>query len=168
MLLTCFSLTFITSYSWKLIYIIYVAIGSVSTLIIQCQCLYKMIADLTCLCIWLPIICSAYDWPCSLLSYFISIGIWTLIICYFSEEIHANIVLLYVLAVKINKCPIRLRLVQFTLGSWAKITCSLSLLADSFVMYVFETHVALAWHPFHEEYFVSGSLDGSIFHWLVG
>ncbi|GAY48628.1 hypothetical protein CUMW_113150 [Citrus unshiu] len=27
---------------------------------------------------------------------------------------------------------------------------------------------ALAWHPFHEEYFVSGSLDGSIFHWLVG
>lgn len=27
---------------------------------------------------------------------------------------------------------------------------------------------ALAWHPFHEEYFVSGSYDGSIFHWLVG
>ncbi|KAK3006361.1 hypothetical protein RJ639_016614 [Escallonia herrerae] len=27
---------------------------------------------------------------------------------------------------------------------------------------------ALAWHPFHEEYFVSGSFDGSIFHWLVG
>ncbi|KAG5539210.1 hypothetical protein RHGRI_019691 [Rhododendron griersonianum] len=27
---------------------------------------------------------------------------------------------------------------------------------------------SLAWHPFHEEYFVSGSLDGSIFHWLVG
>ncbi|KAK7372335.1 hypothetical protein VNO80_05713 [Phaseolus coccineus] len=26
---------------------------------------------------------------------------------------------------------------------------------------------ALAWHPFHEEYFVSGSYDGSIFHWLV-
>lgn len=26
----------------------------------------------------------------------------------------------------------------------------------------------LAWHPFHEEYFVSGSFDGSIFHWLVG
>lgn len=26
----------------------------------------------------------------------------------------------------------------------------------------------LAWHPFHEEYFVSGSYDGSIFHWLVG
>uniref|UniRef100_A0A2N9HDG8 Uncharacterized protein n=1 Tax=Fagus sylvatica TaxID=28930 RepID=A0A2N9HDG8_FAGSY len=28
--------------------------------------------------------------------------------------------------------------------------------------------LALAWHPFHEEYFVSGSFDGSIFHWLVG
>ncbi|KAB5572997.1 hypothetical protein DKX38_000191 [Salix brachista] len=28
--------------------------------------------------------------------------------------------------------------------------------------------LALAWHPFHEEYFVSGSYDGSIFHWLVG
>ncbi|XVF03658.1 hypothetical protein REPUB_Repub05bG0012200 [Reevesia pubescens] len=27
---------------------------------------------------------------------------------------------------------------------------------------------ALAWHPFHEEYFVSGSFDGSIFHWIVG
>ncbi|KAF3771517.1 Flowering time control protein [Nymphaea thermarum] len=27
---------------------------------------------------------------------------------------------------------------------------------------------ALAWHPFHEEYFVSGSFDGSIFHWVVG
>ncbi|KAK8609314.1 hypothetical protein V6N13_061763 [Hibiscus sabdariffa] len=27
---------------------------------------------------------------------------------------------------------------------------------------------ALSWHPFHEEYFVSGSFDGSIFHWLVG
>ncbi|KAL6227572.1 hypothetical protein ACLB2K_001529 [Fragaria x ananassa] len=27
---------------------------------------------------------------------------------------------------------------------------------------------ALAWHPIHEEYFVSGSRDGSIFHWLVG
>ncbi|XP_038972960.1 flowering time control protein FY-like isoform X2 [Phoenix dactylifera] len=27
---------------------------------------------------------------------------------------------------------------------------------------------ALAWHPSHEEYFVSGSFDGSIFHWLVG
>ncbi|ONM34535.1 Flowering time control protein FY [Zea mays] len=27
---------------------------------------------------------------------------------------------------------------------------------------------ALAWHPFHEEYFVSGSFDGAIFHWLVG
>lgn len=27
---------------------------------------------------------------------------------------------------------------------------------------------ALAWHPFHEEYFVSGSYDGGIFHWLVG
>ncbi|XP_050233671.1 flowering time control protein FY [Mercurialis annua] len=26
----------------------------------------------------------------------------------------------------------------------------------------------LAWHPFHEEHFVSGSFDGSIFHWLVG
>ncbi|KAK6119218.1 hypothetical protein DH2020_047033 [Rehmannia glutinosa] len=30
------------------------------------------------------------------------------------------------------------------------------------------TVIALAWHPFHEEYFVSGSFDGSIFHWLVG
>ncbi|RWW19764.1 hypothetical protein GW17_00016154 [Ensete ventricosum] len=28
--------------------------------------------------------------------------------------------------------------------------------------------LALAWHPFHEEYFASGSFDGSIFHWLVG
>ncbi|XP_039056942.1 flowering time control protein FY-like [Hibiscus syriacus] len=27
---------------------------------------------------------------------------------------------------------------------------------------------ALASHPFHEEYFVSGSFDGSIFHWVVG
>ncbi|PIA43555.1 hypothetical protein AQUCO_01900148v1 [Aquilegia coerulea] len=27
---------------------------------------------------------------------------------------------------------------------------------------------ALAWHPFHEEYFVSGSYEGSIFHLLVG
>lgn len=27
---------------------------------------------------------------------------------------------------------------------------------------------ALAWHPFHEELFVSGSYDGSIIHWLVG
>ncbi|XP_042392545.1 flowering time control protein FY-like [Zingiber officinale] len=27
---------------------------------------------------------------------------------------------------------------------------------------------ALEWHPFHEEYFTSGSFDGSIFHWLVG
>uniref|UniRef100_A0A2P2LTC1 Uncharacterized protein n=1 Tax=Rhizophora mucronata TaxID=61149 RepID=A0A2P2LTC1_RHIMU len=27
---------------------------------------------------------------------------------------------------------------------------------------------ALAWHPFHEDYFVSGSFDGSIFHWIVG
>ncbi|CAN1187021.1 Flowering time control protein FY [Linum perenne] len=27
---------------------------------------------------------------------------------------------------------------------------------------------ALAWHPSHEEYFVSGSYDGSIYHWLVG
>ncbi|KAL0784368.1 hypothetical protein Bca101_000613 [Brassica carinata] len=27
---------------------------------------------------------------------------------------------------------------------------------------------ALAWHPSHEEYFVSGSLDGSICHWIVG
>ncbi|GMH27042.1 hypothetical protein Nepgr_028885 [Nepenthes gracilis] len=27
---------------------------------------------------------------------------------------------------------------------------------------------ALAWHPSHEEYFVSGSYDGSIFHWIVG
>ncbi|XVE86165.1 hypothetical protein DITRI_Ditri18aG0013900 [Diplodiscus trichospermus] len=27
---------------------------------------------------------------------------------------------------------------------------------------------ALAWHPIHEEYFISGSFDGSIFHWLVG
>ncbi|KAJ1695724.1 hypothetical protein LUZ63_012422 [Rhynchospora breviuscula] len=27
---------------------------------------------------------------------------------------------------------------------------------------------SLAWHPFHEEYFVSGSFDGAIFHWLVG
>ncbi|KAI3919089.1 hypothetical protein MKW98_016642 [Papaver atlanticum] len=27
---------------------------------------------------------------------------------------------------------------------------------------------ALAWHPFQEEYFVSGSFDGSIFHWLIG
>ncbi|XP_047257470.1 flowering time control protein FY-like [Capsicum annuum] len=26
----------------------------------------------------------------------------------------------------------------------------------------------LSWHPFHEEYFVSRSYDGSIFHWLVG
>ncbi|KAK7347953.1 hypothetical protein VNO80_22496 [Phaseolus coccineus] len=26
----------------------------------------------------------------------------------------------------------------------------------------------LALHPFHEEYFLSGSYDGSIFHWLVG
>lgn len=24
--------------------------------------------------------------------------------------------------------------------------------------------LALAWHPFHEEYFVSGSFDGSIYH----
>ncbi|KAJ0045277.1 hypothetical protein Pint_05297 [Pistacia integerrima] len=44
-------------------------------------------------------------------------------------------------------------------------------------VFVFHGHVystlliellALAWHPFHEEYFVSGSFDGSIFHWLVG
>ncbi|CAH2072847.1 unnamed protein product [Thlaspi arvense] len=27
---------------------------------------------------------------------------------------------------------------------------------------------AVAWHPFHEEYFVSGSSDGSICHWIVG
>ncbi|KAK9936564.1 hypothetical protein M0R45_013400 [Rubus argutus] len=27
---------------------------------------------------------------------------------------------------------------------------------------------ALAWHPFQEEYFASGSSDGSIFHWVVG
>ncbi|CAN8299633.1 unnamed protein product [Cochlearia groenlandica] len=27
---------------------------------------------------------------------------------------------------------------------------------------------SLAWHPFHEEYFASGSADGSIFHWIVG
>ncbi|KAM5558773.1 hypothetical protein ABKV19_020455 [Rosa sericea] len=27
---------------------------------------------------------------------------------------------------------------------------------------------ALAWHPLTEDYFVSGSSDGSIFHWLVG
>ncbi|XP_002977100.2 flowering time control protein FY [Selaginella moellendorffii] len=27
---------------------------------------------------------------------------------------------------------------------------------------------SLAWHPFHEELFVSGSHDGSIIHWLVG
>ncbi|PRQ37620.1 putative transcription factor WD40-like family [Rosa chinensis] len=27
---------------------------------------------------------------------------------------------------------------------------------------------ALAWHPLSEEYFVSGSSDGSILHWLVG
>ncbi|MCO5573785.1 hypothetical protein L7F22_027559 [Adiantum nelumboides] len=26
----------------------------------------------------------------------------------------------------------------------------------------------LAWHPFHEELFVSGSYDGAILHWLVG
>ncbi|GAA0172788.1 RNA processing factor [Lithospermum erythrorhizon] len=26
----------------------------------------------------------------------------------------------------------------------------------------------LAWHPFNEDYFVSGSYDGSIFHWVVG
>jgi hypothetical protein len=27
---------------------------------------------------------------------------------------------------------------------------------------------ALAWHPYHEELFVSGSSDGSMIHWLVG
>ncbi|KAG5408413.1 hypothetical protein IGI04_004732 [Brassica rapa subsp. trilocularis] len=27
---------------------------------------------------------------------------------------------------------------------------------------------ALAWHPIHEEYFVSGSADGSICHWIIG
>ncbi|XP_062003704.1 flowering time control protein FY-like [Rosa rugosa] len=27
---------------------------------------------------------------------------------------------------------------------------------------------ALAWHPLTQDYFVSGSSDGSIFHWLVG
>ncbi|KAL4199064.1 hypothetical protein AMTRI_Chr03g49300 [Amborella trichopoda] len=31
-----------------------------------------------------------------------------------------------------------------------------------------EDVTALVWHPFHEEYFVSGSYDGSIFHWPFG
>ena len=26
----------------------------------------------------------------------------------------------------------------------------------------------LAWHPFHEDLFVSGSFDGTIMHWIVG
>ena len=26
----------------------------------------------------------------------------------------------------------------------------------------------LAWHPFHEDLFVSGSYDGTIMHWIVG
>jgi polyadenylation factor subunit 2 len=38
----------------------------------------------------------------------------------------------------------------------------MSQLLNSFIF------TALAWHPFHEEYFVSGSFDGAIFHWLVG
>ncbi|KAL4203719.1 hypothetical protein AMTRI_Chr01g129410 [Amborella trichopoda] len=33
---------------------------------------------------------------------------------------------------------------------------------------IFYAGFPLAWHPFHEEYFVSGSYDGSICHWLVG
>ncbi|KAF7824714.1 flowering time control protein FY-like isoform X1 [Senna tora] len=46
-------------------------------------------------------------------------------------------------------------------GKWVKYA------SDSYVLPL-ATLLALAWHPFHEEYFVSGSYDGSIFHWLVG
>lgn len=47
-------------------------------------------------------------------------------------------------------------------------TLHVSLVLMSMFDFFFLLHLALAWHPFHEEYFVSGSFDGSIFHWLVG
>ncbi|KAI3851374.1 hypothetical protein MKW92_009805 [Papaver armeniacum] len=38
----------------------------------------------------------------------------------------------------------------------------------TFSHYALSILQALAWHPFHKEYFVSGSFYGSIFHWLFG
>jgi polyadenylation factor subunit 2 len=39
-------------------------------------------------------------------------------------------------------------------------------------LYTFRGHTkevtCLAWHPFHEDLFVSGAYDGSIFYWIVG
>jgi len=77
-------------------------------------------------------------------------------------------------------------------GHRKEVTCMSSSLERSFVYQCFGLHTnypctrsealcysrltwdclgldtALAWHPFHEDLFVSGSYDGSIIHWLVG